>query len=115
MSMRKCLHWVCLVRSSDCHFAQQLPRNLRERLVVSLCGIANEELALESGASGLGTAKKHRLSKELDPLIDKAEENYNEMRDTMLGTGLSGRDSLQRAPGPPASATSAGSLTSSAV
>lgn len=35
-------------------------------------------------------AKKHRLSKELDPLINKAEKNYNEMRDTMLRAGLSG-------------------------
>lgn len=35
-------------------------------------------------------AKEHRLSKELDPLIDKAERNYNEMRDTMLRAGLSG-------------------------
>jgi anti-sigma regulatory factor (Ser/Thr protein kinase) len=35
-------------------------------------------------------AKTHALSKELDPLIDKAEKNYNEMRDTMLRAGLSG-------------------------
>lgn len=35
-------------------------------------------------------AKKHRISKELDPLINKAEKNYNEMRDTMLRAGLSG-------------------------
>ncbi len=35
-------------------------------------------------------AKKHNLSKELDPLINKAEKNYNEMRDTMLRAGLSG-------------------------
>lgn len=35
-------------------------------------------------------AKKHNLSKELDPLINKAEKNYNEMRDTMLRSGLSG-------------------------
>ena len=35
-------------------------------------------------------AKKHHLSKELDPLINKAEKNYNEMRDTMLRAGLSG-------------------------
>ncbi|WP_288128977.1 ATP-binding protein [Microbulbifer sp.] len=35
-------------------------------------------------------AKKHNLSKELDPLIDKAEKNYNEMKDTMLRAGLSG-------------------------
>jgi anti-sigma regulatory factor (Ser/Thr protein kinase) len=35
-------------------------------------------------------AKTHDLSKELDPLIDKAEKNYNEMRDTMLRAGLSG-------------------------
>jgi signal transduction histidine kinase len=35
-------------------------------------------------------AKKHALSKELDPLINKAEKNYNEMRDTMLRAGLSG-------------------------
>ncbi|BBL71545.1 hypothetical protein MoryE10_21510 [Methylogaea oryzae] len=35
-------------------------------------------------------AKKHNLSAELDPLIDKAEKNYNEMRDTMLRAGLSG-------------------------
>lgn len=35
-------------------------------------------------------AKEHRLSSQLDPLIDKAEKNYNEMRDTMLRAGLSG-------------------------
>ena len=35
-------------------------------------------------------AKKHHLSKEIDPLIDKAEKNYNEMRDTMLRAGISG-------------------------
>jgi signal transduction histidine kinase len=35
-------------------------------------------------------AKTHDLSKELDPPIDKAEKNYNEMRDTMLRAGLSG-------------------------
>ncbi len=35
-------------------------------------------------------AKTHHLSKELDPLINKAEKNYNEMRDTMLRAGLSG-------------------------
>lgn len=35
-------------------------------------------------------AKKHNLSGELDPLINKAEQNYNEMRDTMLRAGLSG-------------------------
>lgn len=35
-------------------------------------------------------AKKHHLTKELDPLINKAEKNYNEMRDTMLRAGLSG-------------------------
>jgi len=32
----------------------------------------------------------HGLSKELNPLIDRAEKNYNEMRDTMLRAGLSG-------------------------
>lgn len=35
-------------------------------------------------------AKKHNLSKEIDPLIDKAEKNYNEMRDAMLRAGISG-------------------------
>lgn len=35
-------------------------------------------------------AKKHNLSSEIDPLIEKAEKNYNEMRDTMLRAGLSG-------------------------
>jgi signal transduction histidine kinase len=35
-------------------------------------------------------AKLHKLEKELTPLIDKAETNYNEMRDTMLRAGLSG-------------------------
>jgi len=35
-------------------------------------------------------AKKHHLANELDPLINKAEKNYNEMRDTMLRAGLSG-------------------------
>ncbi|MCP1121366.1 ATP-binding protein [Robbsia andropogonis] len=37
-----------------------------------------------------GLAKKHKLSAELDPLIDKAEKNYNQMRDTMLHAGMSG-------------------------
>lgn len=35
-------------------------------------------------------AKDKNLSDELDPLIDKAERNYNDMRDTMLRAGLSG-------------------------
>jgi signal transduction histidine kinase/anti-sigma regulatory factor (Ser/Thr protein kinase) len=35
-------------------------------------------------------AKKHKLSSEIDPLIDKAEKNYNEMRETMLRAGISG-------------------------
>ncbi|MCW2003096.1 signal transduction histidine kinase [Xanthomonas arboricola] len=35
-------------------------------------------------------AKKHQLSAELDPLINKAEKNYSEMRDTMLQAGISG-------------------------
>ncbi len=35
-------------------------------------------------------ARKHRVSKELDPLIDKVERDYNEMRETMLRAGLSG-------------------------
>ncbi len=35
-------------------------------------------------------AAKHKISKELDPLIDKVERNYTEMRDTMLRAGLSG-------------------------
>lgn len=35
-------------------------------------------------------AKKHRISKEIDPLVEKAERHYNEMRDTMLRAGLSG-------------------------
>lgn len=35
-------------------------------------------------------AKKHKLSSELDPLINKAEQNYSEMRDAMLRAGLSG-------------------------
>jgi len=35
-------------------------------------------------------AHRHRLSAEIDPLIDKVERDYNEMRDTMLRAGLSG-------------------------
>lgn len=35
-------------------------------------------------------AKTHHLSKELDPLIGRAEQRYNEMRDAMLRAGLSG-------------------------
>lgn len=35
-------------------------------------------------------AKKHHLSDEINPLIDKAESNYNDMRDTMLRAGISG-------------------------
>lgn len=35
-------------------------------------------------------AKKHRLSKEIDPLIEKAEKGYNDMRDAMLTAGMSG-------------------------
>ncbi|EOR10350.1 ATP-binding protein [Acinetobacter sp. ANC 3926] len=33
-------------------------------------------------------AKKHNLSDELEPLIQKTEKNYNEMRDVMLNTGF---------------------------
>lgn len=33
---------------------------------------------------------RHKLSKELNPLIDKVERDYAEMRDTMLRAGLSG-------------------------
>lgn len=35
-------------------------------------------------------ARKHHLSKEIDPLIDRVEKNYNDMRDTMLRAGLTG-------------------------
>lgn len=35
-------------------------------------------------------ARRHHLSDELDPLINKAEKNYSEMRETMLRAGLSG-------------------------
>lgn len=35
-------------------------------------------------------AKKHNVSKVFDPLIDKAEKNYIEMRETMLRAGISG-------------------------
>lgn len=35
-------------------------------------------------------ARKHRLSKEMDPLIDRVERNYSDMRDSMLRAGLSG-------------------------
>lgn len=35
-------------------------------------------------------AKRHDLSKEMFPLIDKIESDYNEMRETMLKAGLSG-------------------------
>lgn len=34
--------------------------------------------------------RRHKLSDELDPLIDKVERDYAEMRDTMLRAGLSG-------------------------
>ena len=34
--------------------------------------------------------RKHHLSKEVDPLIDRVEKNYNDMRDNMLRAGLSG-------------------------
>lgn len=33
---------------------------------------------------------KHKLGDQLDPLIDKVERDYNDMRDTMLRAGLSG-------------------------
>jgi signal transduction histidine kinase len=33
---------------------------------------------------------RHKLGSQLDPLIDKVERDYNEMRDTMLRAGLSG-------------------------
>ncbi len=35
-------------------------------------------------------AKKHRLSEEIEPLIDKVEKNYTEFRDSMLRAGLTG-------------------------
>lgn len=35
-------------------------------------------------------AKKHHISAEIEPLLNKAEKDYNEMRDTMLRAGLSG-------------------------
>ncbi|MER8606594.1 ATP-binding protein [Mesorhizobium sp. M0663] len=35
-------------------------------------------------------AKKHRLSDQMVPLIDKIEGDYNEMRETLLKAGLSG-------------------------
>lgn len=35
-------------------------------------------------------ARKHHLSKDMDPWIDRVEKNYNDMRDTMLRAGLSG-------------------------
>lgn len=35
-------------------------------------------------------ARRKQVSKDLDPLIDKVERDYNEMRDTMLRAGLSG-------------------------
>ncbi|MCK1513035.1 ATP-binding protein [Bradyrhizobium sp. 190] len=34
--------------------------------------------------------RRHKLSNELEPLIDKVERDYAEMRDTMLRAGLSG-------------------------
>ena len=34
--------------------------------------------------------KKHNISQELDPLIDKAQSNYNEMREIMLTAGFAG-------------------------
>lgn len=33
-------------------------------------------------------AKKHNLTEELEPLIQKTEKNYNEMREVMLNTGF---------------------------
>ena len=35
-------------------------------------------------------ARRHKVSEQLDPLIDKVENDYNEMRDIMLRAGLSG-------------------------
>ncbi len=35
-------------------------------------------------------ARKHHLSQELEPFIRKAENNYDEMRETMLRAGMSG-------------------------
>lgn len=35
-------------------------------------------------------AEKHKISQVLEPLIARAEANYNEMRDTMLRAGISG-------------------------
>lgn len=35
-------------------------------------------------------AKRHHISKEVDPLIDKIETDYNDMRETLLKAGLSG-------------------------
>lgn len=35
-------------------------------------------------------AKKHKIAKEVEPLIDKIEADYNDMRETLLKAGLSG-------------------------
>jgi signal transduction histidine kinase len=54
-------------------------------------GIDPESLGISQPLESLrAAARLHHLSTELEPLIDKAEKNYNEMRDTMLRAGLSG-------------------------
>jgi signal transduction histidine kinase len=71
----------------------QIERKIDKDKIRALTGKGKDresEFILEPLQKLREAAKKHRLEKELNPLIDKAETNYNEMRDTMLRAGLSG-------------------------
>jgi signal transduction histidine kinase len=71
----------------------EIERKIDKENIRALTGkaIDPETVGIDYPLEALRTiASKHNLSAELDPLIDKAEKNYNEMRDTMLRAGLSG-------------------------
>jgi signal transduction histidine kinase len=71
----------------------QIERKEDKEKIRALTGKASDREAegiLEPLQKLREAAKRHRIEKELTPLIDKAEHNYNEMRDTMLRAGLSG-------------------------
>lgn len=71
----------------------EIERKIDKDKIRSLTGKANDSEAknISEPLEKLRTiAKKHQISSELDPLINKVEKNYNDMRDTMLQAGMSG-------------------------
>lgn len=66
-------------------------RKIDKEHVRSLTGKDKQKVGIGHLFSNLQkVASKHKLSKELDPLINKVEKMHNEMRDAMLQAGLSG-------------------------